>query len=216
MHGRQHKKMGTAAGVGVLVYTVSAGNNPMAALCMLTTPIGAMLPDIDHDMSKLGQSRKKVVNLIKLGVSIAVGYILITSYLSGGILIALINLGFLIGMMLILWVIENNKFIKKQLGFITMHRGIMHTLVPPAFIFGTTLWTSNEFYFYAVMGLCIGYVVHLIGDMATVDGAPVLWPLFKSNIRYSWLSTTKHGFLIEIVCNAWCIAFVLFGIFLGR
>lgn len=216
MHGFQHKRMGVAAGIGVVAYSVLADKNTALALCMVTTPIGAMLPDIDHDRSKLGSTRKKVTNFIKFGVAVGIGAFIVSSYMSGGLWNALLNGIFLLGMAILVNIIESNKHIKKQLGFITRHRGIMHTLVPPIFLMGTTLWTSNTFYDYSIYGLCIGYVIHLLGDMATVTGVPLLWPILKKdNIRYFAFDTSRHKTYIELVCNIWCIIFVALGIYLG-
>lgn len=215
MHGFQHKRMGVAAGVGIVAYSVLADAPTALALCMITTPIGAMLPDIDHDRSKLGSARKNVTNLIKAAVGVGIAAFIVSSYMSGGIWNAALNGAFLLGMAIIVNIIEGNKHVKKQLGFLTKHRGIMHTLVPPMFILGTTMWTNNQFYTYSIYGLCIGYVIHLLGDMATVEGAPILWPLTRANIRYFAFNTSKHGTFIEIVCDVWCVVFVALGVYLG-
>ena len=215
MLGSQHKRMGTAAGIGVVTYTIMSGANPALALFMVTTPIGAMLPDIDHDRSKLGSQRKKVTGLIKLAVVAGIVYFIVSSYMSGGIVNAILNGVFLAGLAIMVNVIESNKFIKRQLGFITKHRGIMHTLIIPMFLLGTTLWTSNVFYTYSIYGLCLGYVIHLLGDMATVEGAPILWPLTKANIRFMKLNTGKNGTMLEVVCNIFCVAFIMIGVLAG-
>jgi membrane-bound metal-dependent hydrolase YbcI (DUF457 family) len=216
MHGVQHKRMGVALGAGILVYSLLSNSEPALSLCMLTTPMGVMLPDIDHDRTKIGRVRSQVTTLIKVGIVASIGGFIFLSYKSGGLKNLILNLIFLGVMAVIINIIERNKFIKKQLGFITKHRGIMHTLVPPAFIMGTTWWTSNIYYFYGVLGFVLGYVVHLLGDMATEEGAPVLWPLFKSNIRYLKLNTTNNSTILEVVCNLWCLIFIGVSIYLGR
>lgn len=215
MHGVQHKRMGVALGVGVLAFSLLSESNPSLALFMVTTPMGAMLPDIDHDSSKIGRTRSKVTTLIKVGVTVGIGGFLAFSYMSGGMWNAILNGVYLTVMAVIINIIERNKHVKKQMGFITKHRGIMHTLVPTAFLMGTTFWTTNEYYFYAMLGLVSGYVVHLLGDMATTEGAPIFWPLTKSNIRYLPLNTSKHGTMIELVCNIWCLLFIGVGIYFG-
>lgn len=215
MHGYQHKRMGIAAGVGVLAYTVMGGLDSAATICLATIPMGAMLPDIDHDMSKIGRVRKKAFATIKalavVGILAFIGF----SYYSGGLWNAALNAGYVGGMALLIWIITRNEHIKKQLGFITKHRGLMHTLLPPAFILGTTLWTTNPIFTFGIYGLVFGFLVHLLGDMATEEGAPILWPLTKANIRYSSFNTNRSSGAIEFVCNVWCVLFVAAGLYLG-
>ena len=216
MHGYQHRRMGVAAGVGIVAYSVLSDSSSAMALFMVTTPIGALLPDIDHDMSKMGKVRAKVVTGIKIGITAGIIAAGISSYLSGGIVNVILNVAFLLGIVFLIHIVEKNKFIKKQLGFITKHRGIMHTLVPPMFIFASTFWTNNQFYDYLIYGLCIGYIVHLIGDMANKEGIPLLWPIVKnSNIRYMSIVTNKSPMVLDIVCYVWCVVFILLGIVFG-
>lgn len=215
MHGYQHKRMGVAAGIGVLAYTIMSGFDTAAIISIATIPMGAMLPDIDHDRSKVGRVRKKAVSTIKtlamIGILAFIGF----SYYSGGLWNAVLNSAYVGGMALIIWVITRNKHVKKQLGFMTKHRGIMHTLIPPAFILGTTFWTTNPVFTFGIYGLVFGYVVHLLGDMATEEGSPILWPLLKANVRYSSFNTNRSGGAIEFVCNVWCVLFVAVGIYFG-
>lgn len=215
MHGSQHKRMGIAAGAGVLAYTMLAKAPPELSLVMVTAPIGALLPDIDHDRSKMGKTRKTIFSTIKVISVISVVGFMILSFISSGILNALLNAVYIGVLMLLINLIERNKHIKKQLGFITKHRGIMHTLVPTMFILGMTFWTNSTYFAYLINGLSLGTVVHLLGDMCTVEGAPILWPFTKVNIRYLKLNTSKHDSLLELVCNLWCILFIGLGIYLG-
>lgn len=215
MHGVQHKRMGIAAGAGVVAYMILSKSSTELALSAMTIPIGVMLPDVDHDRSKIGRTRKKISETLKIiSVLLVLGFVAF-SYKAGGMWNALLNAGYVGGMCLIINIIENNKHVKKQLGFITKHRGIMHTLIPPAFIMGTTLWTSNDYYDYMIIGLALGYVVHLLGDMGTEQGAPVLWPLTKVNMRYSYFNTDRHSAAIEMLCNLWCILAMVIGIYFG-
>lgn len=215
MHGFQHRKMGVAAGVGVLAYTVLSKASPEISLCVATLPIGAMLPDIDSDTSKLGRTRKKVLKTAKLLSVIVLVVSVLFSYHSGGALNAILNCIFIGAMVVLVNIIERNKHVKKQLGFITKHRGIMHTLIVPMFLMGTTLWTLDLYYYYSMLGLSAGCVLHLCGDMATEEGAPILWPITKHNIRYLPFNTTRSGGAIDAVCNIWCGLLVIGGVFFG-
>ena len=221
MHGYQHKRMGIAAGVGVAAYCLMSGNAPETLMASaITIPFGAMLPDIDSDTSALGRSRKAVTTtssrILKIGLLAAVVLTTFNVYSTSGVLKAILNLFYFgIGAFLIC-MIQRNKHIKKLLGFITMHRGIMHTLMPAIAIIGATLWVENQVLVYAMYGVAAGTIVHLIGDMGTVDGAPILWPIVQNaNIRYSKLTTSIHGTAIEFLCNMWCVVFVGLGVLIS-
>ncbi len=218
MLGYQHKKMGVAAGIGVLSYTILSKSDSSLALCMLTTPFGAMLPDIDHDRTKLGSKRKKVTSLIKYSIFAGISFYMYSSFTSGGIATGIFSSLYLLGLVIILNVISKNKYIHEQLGFITKHRGIMHTLIPIIFFIGTTFWITNDLYVKGIYGLCLGYIIHLLGDASTTEGVPIVWPLSKKfNFRYLILNTTnkKHIKILDIVCNMWCCIFIALGIFIG-
>lgn len=215
MHGYQHKRMGFAASVGILSFVALSRQDLNLIIMALTIPFGSLLPDIDHDKTKLGRKRKKVVNIIKFLVTLALITFMVTSYLSGGLLLSITNGLFIGGLIIAINIVERNKHIKKMLGFFTMHRGIMHTLIVPAFLVGTTLWTNNFIYCNLIYGLSLGYLIHIIGDMATYEGAPICWPLKKLNVRYFKFKTDKNPKAIELVCNIWCLLFILFGIYRG-
>lgn len=215
MHGFQHKQMGVAAGVGVAAFMVIAQAPPELIMSAVAMPFGAMLPDIDHDNSKLGRARKKATTIIKVVASCGLLGLVVMSYFAGGVWNALLNAAYIGGAGLLVMLIERNKHVKKQLGFITKHRGIMHTLIPPALLIGSTFWTENVYFDYSIFGLAVGYVIHLLGDMATFEGAPILWPLTKSNPRYFAFKTRENGTAISVVCNMWCIIFIAVGIYFG-
>lgn len=214
MNGSQHKRMGIAAGIGVLTYSILVGSPIAMALCSVAIPAGAMLPDIDHSGTKIGKLRKNITDIIKVCLGIGLLGILVLSYMSGGIMNLLQNLFYFCAMAFLIWLVERNSFIRDQLGFITKHRGIMHTLAPPVYIIGSTFWTGSIYYDYIAFGIGIGYVIHLLGDMATYEGVPLLWPLSKSmNIKYFSFLSNEDKNKLEIVCNIWCVIFILIGFY---
>lgn len=62
------------------------------------------------------------------------------------------------------------------------HRGITHTLITSIVVSGITYLLT--FSFPISIGLLIGYVSHLIGDMFTVSGVPILAPFSKKKFRF--------------------------------
>lgn len=217
MHGYQHKAMGTAAAIGTVIYAARTGNIPMdvafpAAVCM---PFGAMIPDIDHDRSKLGRKRKAVTSTAKVLLPLAAlaggTFLLWQAYCrngTGGVL----YLGVIIlAILLVLKIASRNKFVQGNVKFCTKHRGIMHSLIPPILCILASRSFYIEYLSYLLYGLAIGDVVHIIGDMMTVSGAPILFPLTQANIRLLPFDTEKNAGAIQMMCWLWCIAFIAAG-----
>lgn len=89
------------------------------------------------------------------------------------------------------------------------HRGITHTLLFPAIIFGLIYFTQNYLSSYAFLaslivsllyGFEIGWVLHIFADLFNGKGCPVLWPLMKGKVHIMDLPSKGFG--------AWCFYFV--------
>jgi membrane-bound metal-dependent hydrolase YbcI (DUF457 family) len=210
MTGVQHKVVGTGFGIAG-AYVVSKGlGDPYGLLVLPASMVGCMLPDIDHDMTKIGRKRKVVTNLttnimnflILGGALVAAVLALITilgfrNYGFSGIELGGVAIGFIaVGVM--------RKFVtnSKTFKWATKHRGIMHTLVVPVLLFFTMRISDFPLWKYTTMGLLIGYCSHLFADMLTVEGCPVLFPLTKNNIRFMTLKTKNKS----CTYAAWIVA----------
>jgi inner membrane protein len=101
------------------------------------------------------------------------------------------------------------KLISKILSFFTKHRGITHSLIAYVIVAGlfksletipvTTFSLSGLF-----IGSVIGYGSHLLGDMSTPQGIPLLWPL-KIKFRIPILSQ------FPTICKViWILLFTYF------
>lgn len=62
------------------------------------------------------------------------------------------------------------------------HRGITHTLLTSIVLTGITYLATQSLPI--TIGLFMGYVSHLMGDMMTVSGVPLLAPLSKKRFRF--------------------------------
>lgn len=212
MNGVQHKVVGTGFGIaGAYVFCKGYGD-PMGAFIAVSSMVGCMLPDIDHDMTKIGRKRKvvtelgtKAVNALIL-VAVATGLILTVMAVKGfqtyginpqmAVGIAVGGVGILIAKK----IIGNSKTFK----WATKHRGLMHTLFVPALLIAGLNVSSYPLWRYAVLGLCIGYISHLFADMLTVEGCPILFPLTKNNIHLMSFKTkdpicTKVAWFVAIL-----------------
>jgi len=201
MTGSSHKAIGVAVGVAFAVYGYQNGV-PSATLALVSAPIAAMLPDIDHDNSKMGKVRKMTANvamtiaaLAMVGAAVYYGWYNVDYT-------ALITLGVGIALPLaLLAALSRNKHIKKMIGFATMHRGIMHTLLLPICLMLATRFIniSDTYFLMLIYGGVAGYVSHIFADCITKRGCPILFPLTRRNTSFTNIST---GSSAEKVCVA--------------
>lgn len=187
MNGKQHLAIGCAVSVGIAAYSVKNGDVNMIP-AILTAPFGAMLPDIDHDMTKLGRTRKKATSALKV-ISIlaglcAVGFGFYMMIALGDITKAIIYLlGLFIPATLVLLLLKVPR-VKSFMGFAGKHRGIMHTLLVPLLLSLPLITGSTNSIFTALLlGIAFGYVSHLFADMCTIEGTPILWPLTRKCVN---------------------------------
>lgn len=201
MMGVQHKVVGIGAGVAGAILIVNGQGEQLGSLVAFTSVIGAMLPDIDHDRTKIGRKRKFITNLSGNALTIlasAASIILILAIagMVSGVLAAGINWDRLgTGAAIIMCVDIARKRIanSKNFKWMTKHRGLMHTLVPMIGIYLLMTVTPNKIWYYSLFGILIGYGSHLFADMLTVEGCPILFPLSKSNFRFLKLSTKSNS-----------------------
>ncbi len=210
MMGVQHKTVGVGFGMALTMY-LSAQGDPLSILALAGSTVGCMLPDIDHDRSRLGRKRAFVTRV------------------SGNILTGLVTAG-IIGAtaLLIFTIIQMDKpeantsvsqillvlmglilftVLRKAIGnsktfrWATKHRGLMHTLLLPAILAYASTASSAPVWRDFFLGLTIGYCSHLLADMLTVEGCPILFPLSRGNVRILKLQTRN--------ASTWLAAIIL-------
>lgn len=197
MNGKQHKIVGAGFGVAGTLITMGKLGDPYGALILPASLVGCMLPDIDHDMTKIGRKRKAVTALTTGVINILIP----TGIFGAGILALLIakgivsygiepmNLLIVMGGLVLVTILRMLVTHSKTFKWATKHRGIMHTLVVPALMFVAMRASDFPLWKYTMMGLLIGYLAHLFADMLTIEGCPVLFPITKTNIKFMSLKT---------------------------
>lgn len=219
MMGTQHKVVGIGFGIATALYVAEGLGEPAPAmLSMAMATFGCMLPDIDHDRSKIGRKRKFVTNLLgnltkaSISVLLVVTVLLIVLLYMGLVSINLdmstlcISLGGLLGVIMFTRVAQKSEHVK----WLTKHRGLMHTLIPPALILVASNASANVYWRFTFLGLGIGYLSHLLADMLTVEGCPILYPLTNSNVRLMKLKTkNKLTWLAAIALAAIPVVLVI-------
>jgi inner membrane protein len=203
MTGKTHKLIGIAAG-GAIAYTGITGEaaDPAALLYLLAVPMGAMIPDIDHDNSKLGRGRKGVMTAISSLFGsialVAIAFYLMDAYRNDKLLPAISVVLAVVIPFLLLASLSQVPAVRKNLKFMSKHRGLMHTLILPAGMFAAGMFGAEFFgqkptFAILLTGVNIGYITHIVSDMMTTHGCPVLYPLSKKNIRFMRIQTGSSG-----------------------
>ena len=198
MMGTQHKVVGLGAGVAGAILIVNGQGDQLGSLVAFTSVIGAMLPDIDHDRTKIGRKRKFVTKLSGQALTgLICAAVAIIIILGGGMTFGIVSSGLatgnlLTGSCIIIGLGAARKVItnSKSFKWMAKHRGLMHTLIPMIGIYFLMTMTTFGIWYYSLMGILIGYGSHLWADMLTVEGCPILFPLSKKNIRILKLHTS--------------------------
>ena len=196
MTGKTHKFIGMAAGAAI-AYASVAGGDTAGLFYLIACPVGAMIPDIDHDGSKLGRSRKNIMAVVSTLFSsfalVAAAFFLVDAHQRSRlipavatVLLVLVPFGLLISLSKI-------KAVKKNLKFMLKHRGLMHTLILPACMFGATFLITEPTFRVLLTGVNVGYISHILADLLTSHGCPILYPLTKKNIRFMNIKTGSPG-----------------------
>ena len=212
---KSHKAIGLAAGVAVTLYGLKNFDEPLFALASLTALLGALLPDIDHNSSNLGRKRKKIVSftsaIIKIAAVVslfATGLICVLNedYKSLSILLLSVLL-----VVLLIFFMSTSKTGAKLKKFSTKHRGIMHTLLIPSLLIPLLFFVEEYYIIAPIAGLIAGYVSHLLADMCTVSGIPILFPLTMKNISLLPVRTgTTWEYIIAFIISAGALAGAFF------
>jgi len=211
MMGTTHRAIGLVTGVAVTFYGLKNFDEPLFALASLTALLGALLPDIDHNSSNLGRARKKVVNFTSAIIKIAsvvslfvIGLVCVLNEDYKSLSILLLSVLIIILLIVFMSASKTGAKLKK---FSTKHRGIMHTLLIPALLI-IPLFLVSEYYIIApIVGLIAGYVSHLLADMCTISGVPILFPLTMRNISLLPVKTgTVWEYIIAFIISAGALA----------
>jgi membrane-bound metal-dependent hydrolase YbcI (DUF457 family) len=199
MNGKTHKFIGVIAGGAAAYYGIVNQSDPMHMFYIIAVPLGAMLADIDHDNSKLGRSRKNIMTAVSSffrSLSIfTISFFLIDAYTDSekSFNQAIFTVCMVVLPFLFLTFLSKIKFIKENLKFMVKHRGLMHTLILPGFLFAATYFIKEPMFKILINGLVIGYISHLLADLVTVRGCPIFFPISKKNIKFMNIKTGSQG-----------------------
>jgi len=212
MTGKTHKFIGIVAGGAAAYYGMTNLQDPMHLFYLISVPIGAMIADIDHDSSKLGRSRKNIMTAISTLFAslaiVAISFFLVDAYTDNNknFMHAIFTVLLVVLPFLILASLSKTKFIKENLKFMVKHRGLMHTLIMPAFLYAATYFIKEPTFKILITGLTVGYITHLLADLLTVRGCPIFFPFTKKNIKFMKIKTGSAGEYIAAAVICVCAA----------
>jgi len=214
MTGKSHKAIGTAAGVAIAIYGARQGDFAYA-LALVTAPLAAMLPDIDHGSARIGKLRKLMANIAVTAIAVAV---VLAAWMYGRFILENYRTVLLIGLVLVvptivLFKLSQTKWVRETWGFVTKHRGIMHTLIIPILAVIATIFIQDRHFLILTYGFLAGYVSHILADCMTTSGCPVLFPFMRRNFRLLNIKTGSREEKVQTVIMI--IVILLAGVFIG-
>lgn len=193
--------------------------------------IGSLLPDLDHPNSIISKKLKPISKVVRefahhRGIThtllgwIIFGIIsLIISHLSINFLQKSIDYYEKVGMAIICGLIISSSvaFIFNSINKYThiVKKKEIKKLYVAGFLFGFILvfvFTKSALQYVPVylLGMSLGYGVHILYDMFTVSGAPFFYPFSKKAFRFSKFKT---GGIIEVIASIISIVITLLAIY---
>ena len=197
MTGKTHKFIGIVAGGAAAYYGMTVLQEPSYMFYLISVPVGAMIADIDHDNSKLGRTRKNIMAAISTIFAslaiVAVSFFLVDAYTNENLMPAVSTVLMIALPLMILSTLSKTKFVKNNLKFMVKHRGLMHTLIIPGFLFASTYFIKEPTFKILITGLTVGYATHILADTMTSRGCPIFFPFSKKNFNIMGIKTGTAG-----------------------
>lgn len=161
---------------------------------------GGLLPDIDHPNSSFGKKVPEISKLIKHRGILHSPFFYIIAFTILVLLASFepVKLIIVLGIEIFaIWCISD--IIKDYLKI-----GFFGSLIVICFIFISlfkdyAIYGTNVMCFFAVIGIFVGVISHLLLDFITKAGIPLLYPITKKKMHIIGLTTGKHDWIIETV-----------------
>jgi inner membrane protein len=178
------------AATAAIVLEDSALVTATACLFSCTT---ALLPDLDSPTSKISQK----LPLVKIAKVIAI-FVMLYSF---SFLMTFDWKDFIIYFF-------TSGFIYMSLG----HRKLLHSLlfvIPLSFVIYKYIGVNNTILTGITIGLISGLASHLLGDLFTKDGIPLLYPI-PFRFRIGWFTAGKNDKIICSIILVLCLIVLAF------
>lgn len=183
MNGKNHAIVGAAAGVAVGIASIASGDIQGAVLSIPSALVGAKAPDMDHHNTKQGKAFNAFRAMVPIiAVVFILGYIYCWVYKNVRLnpLIVVIPIAV--------------AYALRDGTWFWGHRHGTHTLVLPIiFIIGyLCLRVAYPVIGSVILSLNAGYLSHLLADICTYDGCPILYPFSKKKVSISSIKSKEE------------------------
>lgn len=194
MTGKTHAGIGAA--VGMAVCDKIPGGFNLVGMCVLL--VAAVLPDIDHPKGILNSYILPVKNKsIKMLVYGSLGVlILFGNYYKFHILIL-----YILGAMLVVIAVSSHR------------TGLLHSACGMIIFTILTAYAADMYKVHnMVYYFMLGYGLHLLCDMSTSRGVPILYPFTSKNYKFSYTYRvgSSRGKIIEKILIIICLIYIVY------
>lgn len=104
---------------------------------------------------------------------------------------------------------KQHKILSKCTNVLFGHRGITHAPLVYFLSFGLIFYFLNTidtllkpFIIAGIFGLFLGIMSHLLLDMITKSGIPILYPFSKEKVNIARFSSSKHNLIVSLLLLA--------------
>lgn len=221
MMGRSHAWTGAAAGAAILaVPVVDPGLVPgfhlglvPAGLALAVCAGAALLPDIDHPSSTVSRTYGPVTQVFSvIMAAVTGGHRRGTHSLAGiGVMAGMAQVGLVYRHTWYLSAFLVVPLILALAGLVRLFRipGILDDLAPIPLVLGLVYLTPFDLW-YVPPALAAGALVHVLGDMITYQGCPVLWPF--DDTAHGWRVIETDGAMERYVIVPLCWAAIAWAV----
>jgi membrane-bound metal-dependent hydrolase YbcI (DUF457 family) len=195
MMGRTHAISGVVAALAVVGFTAPGSEAAYLAPLVAATAAGAaLLPDLDHPSSTVARTFGPITGLASRVVSaLSGGHRQLTHSVLGvvvavGVCAALVAAG---GVALGVWasflIATGLAGVRLRVARGWLTRAVVAVLAGAGLV--TVAAAADSHAHLVTVGFAAGYVAHLLGDMLTKEGAPLLAPFTTYRMRLARLTT---------------------------
>lgn len=218
MTGKTHMICSTAA---MAVFALGhkegiqvCGADVQPLICIIPTAVGAFLPDMDIQQSRLGQKFKilsknmkhrGITHTLLAPVCLLVGTACIQT--RGAAIIASLLIGLLVGLLFDKkGGTSRGKWYKRLITWCTNKRGILATVLMLILTYFLPSTGAS-----LIFGIFVGWTLHIFEDLFNSKGCPILWPLAKGHVHIPVIGVIKTRHWTEYVfllawlggCGVW-------------
>lgn len=191
------------------------GVNVQPVISLIAVPVGALLPDVDIQQSRLGTRFKMLSTHMKhrgithtmLGPACLLA-MLLTIRTTTASVIACLFVGWIIGMMYNKSLIKRKqKLLNRIKDILIKKKGLTTTIVLLVLVYFNADTGAS-----IIFGLLTGWLLHITEDMFNSTGCPICWPVVKGRIKVPFAFIKTRHWTEKLFLVAWTGGFGLWAL----